>query len=68
MRRHISKEVKEMAFRMSLESGLGDTKIAEYTGIRPSTLRCLRKHFRETGEIGCERPSQASELVGCHGK
>ncbi len=36
---------------MSLESGLGDIEIAEYTGIRPRTLRHLRKLFRETGEI-----------------
>ena len=51
MRRHISKEMKEMALQMSLESGLGDIEIAEYTGIRPRTLRRIRKLFRETGEI-----------------
>ena len=51
MRRHISKAEKEMALRMSLESFLSDTKIAEYTGIRPRTMRRLRKQFRETGEV-----------------
>ena len=72
MRRHISKEMKEMALRMLLESGLGDIKIAEYTGIHPRTLRRLRKQFRGTGEIGTKPvvngAPQASELIGCHGK
>ena len=36
---------------MWLQSGLNDTQIAEYTGIRPRTMRGLRKRFRETGEI-----------------
>jgi len=35
MRQHISEVEKETALRMSLESGLSDTTIAEYTGIRP---------------------------------
>lgn len=51
MRRHISKSEKEVALRMSLESGLSDIKIAEYTGIRPRTMRSLRKRFQETGEV-----------------
>jgi transposase len=51
MCRYISKVEKEMALKMSLESGLSDTKIAEYTGIRPRTMRGLRQRFQETGEV-----------------
>ena len=51
MHRHISKAEKEIALRMSLQSGLNDMQIAEYTGICPRTMRGLRKRFRETGEI-----------------
>lgn len=51
MHRHISKEEKEMALRMSLNHGLSDTKIAQYTGIRPRTMRGLRKRLQDTGEI-----------------
>lgn len=51
MGRAISKAEKEITLRMSLQSGLNDTQIAEYTGIRPRTMRGLRKRFRETGEI-----------------
>ncbi|KIJ93419.1 hypothetical protein K443DRAFT_671877 [Laccaria amethystina LaAM-08-1] len=36
---------------MSLHCGLSDTKISEYTGIRPRTMRRLRKRFRVTGEV-----------------
>jgi hypothetical protein len=36
---------------MSLQSGVSDAKIAEYTGIRPRTMRGLRKRLRETGEV-----------------
>jgi len=50
MRRHISKEEKEIGLRMSLESGLSDEKIAEYTGIRSRTMRRMRQRYEETGE------------------
>ena len=36
---------------MSLESGLSDEQIAEYTGIRPRTMRRIRQRYEETGEI-----------------
>ncbi|KAF9228414.1 hypothetical protein BS17DRAFT_692835 [Gyrodon lividus] len=36
---------------MSLVSGLNNTEMADYTGIRPRTMRVLPKRFRETGEI-----------------
>ena len=51
--RYVDKVEKEMALRISLESGLSDpdTRIAGYTGIRPKTMRGLHKHFRETGEV-----------------
>ncbi|KAJ3510040.1 hypothetical protein NLJ89_g4895 [Agrocybe chaxingu] len=51
MRRYISKEEKKIALRMSVESHLNDEEIAEYTGIRPRTMRRLRQQYRETGEI-----------------
>lgn len=51
MRRHISEIEKQMALRMSLDSGLSNTEIAEYTGIRPRTMRGLLKWYRETGEV-----------------
>jgi transposase-like protein len=41
MRRHISKAEKELALQMSLNSGLTDAQIAEYTGIRPRTIEAL---------------------------
>jgi len=51
MHRHIYKAEKEIALRMSLQSGVSDAKIAEYTGVRPRTMRGLRKRFQETGEV-----------------
>ena len=51
MRRHISKAEKEIALRMSLQAGLTDAKIAEYTGIRPRTMRLLRERFKKTGKV-----------------
>ena len=51
MCRHISKAEIEIALRMSLQSGLNEMQVAEYTGIRPRTMRGLCKRFRETGEI-----------------
>ena len=47
-RRHISKAEIEIALRMSLQSGPNDVQVAEYTGIRPRTMRGLCKCFRET--------------------
>jgi transposase len=40
-----------MALRMSLDSGLNNTEIAKYTGIRPRTMRGLLQRYRETGEV-----------------
>ena len=51
LRRHISKEAKEMALRMALDCGLSKIEIAEYTGIRPRTMRRLLQRYRETGEV-----------------
>ena len=51
MRRHISEAEIEIALQMSLQSGPNDMQVAEYTGIRPRTMRGLCKRFRETGEI-----------------
>jgi len=51
MHRHIPKAEKEIALRMSLDSGLSNTEIAKYTGICPRTMRALLKQYKETGEV-----------------
>jgi transposase-like protein len=51
MRRHISKAEKEVALRMSLESGASDETISKYTGIRPRTMRRIRAQFEKDGEV-----------------
>ncbi|KAI0089834.1 hypothetical protein BDY19DRAFT_859033, partial [Irpex rosettiformis] len=51
MRRHIPKEVKEVALRMSLEQGLPDKTIQEYTKISIRSLKRLRKTYRDTAEV-----------------
>jgi transposase len=50
VRRHISKDLKEMALSMSLQ-GLGDSEIREYTGISERSLKRLRRTHRETGTV-----------------
>ncbi|CDO68599.1 hypothetical protein BN946_scf184996.g30 [Trametes cinnabarina] len=50
MRCHISKELKDLALKMSLVHGLPDKKIKRYTGISIRALKCLRQTYRETGE------------------
>ena len=44
-----------MVLRMSLNHGLSDTKIAQYTGIHPRTMRGLCKQLQDTVEI-VEKP------------
>ncbi|KAF8161882.1 hypothetical protein BJ912DRAFT_797737, partial [Pholiota molesta] len=51
MRRHISKAEKELALRMSLDSGVSDEHIARYTGIRPRTMRRIRAQFQKDGDV-----------------
>ena len=62
MHQHISKAEKEIALRMSLDSGLSNTEIAKYTSIHPRMMRALLKQYKETGEVvkkpvvsGCPR-------------
>ncbi|CDO71087.1 hypothetical protein BN946_scf184844.g91 [Trametes cinnabarina] len=50
MRCHISKELKDLALKMSLVHGLPDKKIKRYTGISIRALKRLRQTYRETGE------------------
>ena len=51
MCQHISKAEKEIALRISLDSGLSNTEIAKYTSIRPRTMRALLKWYKETGKV-----------------
>ncbi|TFK57962.1 hypothetical protein BDN72DRAFT_750054, partial [Pluteus cervinus] len=60
MRRHIPKEHKEIALRMSF-LGLSDKMIQRYTGISERSMKRLCQTFRVTGvverrPIDCGRP------------
>ena len=50
MRRHISKEHKDLALHMYLNENVSDANIYRYVGISSRAMRCLRKTFAETGE------------------
>ncbi|KAI0755317.1 hypothetical protein C8Q80DRAFT_1055452, partial [Daedaleopsis nitida] len=50
MRRHISKEVKDLALCMSLLHGLSNKHVARYTGISIRALTRLRRTYRQTGQ------------------
>lgn len=50
MRRHISKEIKDLVVRMSLEHGLSDKNISTWLGLSERTVRRLRQTYRETGD------------------
>ena len=62
MRRHIPKEHKEMALRMS-QKNVSDKKIRRYTGISERSLRYLRKTYRETGEVVVRKRYIATHLL-----
>ncbi len=66
-RRHIPKEVKDIALRMSLNHGLPDKEIKKYTGMSIRALKRLRQTFRNTGNTvrtpACNgRPRQMDAL------
>ena len=50
-RRHIPKEYKEIALKMSLTHHTSDSEIKKCTGISKRALKRLRKTFRETGDV-----------------
>lgn len=50
MRRHISKEVKEIAIDL-WQKVMDDEEIDATLGIRPRTMRRLRKLYTETGQV-----------------
>jgi hypothetical protein len=60
MRRHISKEYKELALHMSLQEHVDDEDIRRFTGISERAMRRLRKTFHETGEV--------SRMPACSGR
>lgn len=51
MRRHISRELNELALRLSQEQGLPDRLIKEYTGTSTRSLERIHKTYRDTGEV-----------------
>ena len=51
MRRHISRECKDIALHMSLNEKLSDKTIRRLTGISERAMKRLRRTFRETGEL-----------------
>ncbi|KAH9920784.1 uncharacterized protein B0H18DRAFT_825165, partial [Fomitopsis serialis] len=51
MGHYITKEVKQLALKMSLERHLSDKWIRDCTGISRRTLKRLRKLYRDTGEV-----------------
>lgn len=51
MRRHIPKEVKEIALQMSQYHKLPDELVSLYTGISIRSLERLRHTYRTTGEM-----------------
>ncbi|KAI0782606.1 hypothetical protein C8Q75DRAFT_686486, partial [Abortiporus biennis] len=70
MRRHIPKRDKEIALHMSLHHHLSDTKINNLLGIRPRTMRRVRKNYRETGSVVRTAlcPGRPRELDGLEAK
>ena len=53
VRRHISKESKELALSMSLQ-GICDAEIRKLTGISERSVKRLRRTYRETGAVSCK--------------
>ncbi|EGO04539.1 hypothetical protein SERLA73DRAFT_128566 [Serpula lacrymans var. lacrymans S7.3] len=51
MRRHISKEQKILAYKLSCIHGLLDRHVSSYLGISQRTIRCIQKTFWDTGEV-----------------
>ncbi|KAI0751724.1 hypothetical protein C8Q80DRAFT_1097873 [Daedaleopsis nitida] len=51
MRRHISKELKELALGLSLHHRMPDKAIKSITGISMQTLKRLRQTYRQTGDV-----------------
>ena len=51
MRRHISRECKDIALHMSLNEKLSDKTIRRLTGISERAMKRLRRTFCETGEL-----------------
>ncbi|KAI0746405.1 Homeodomain-like protein [Daedaleopsis nitida] len=52
MRRHISRELKELALRLSLHHRMSDKAIKSITGISIRTIKRLRQTYRQTGDLG----------------
>ena len=70
MRRHISKERKDIALHMSLNENVSDENIRRYTGISNRAVKRLRQTFRETGEsvrkpVCSGRPRVLDSLDAC---
>ncbi|KAI0753957.1 hypothetical protein C8Q80DRAFT_1265692 [Daedaleopsis nitida] len=75
MRRHIAKELKDVALHLSITCGLSDERIKHHTGISVRSLKRLRQTYRETGQTvrvpaTCGRPrrltaSEAQFLEEC---
>ncbi|KAI0738959.1 hypothetical protein C8Q80DRAFT_1112748 [Daedaleopsis nitida] len=51
MRRHISRELKELALRLSLHHRMSDKAIKSITGISIRTIKRLRQTYRQTGDL-----------------
>jgi hypothetical protein len=72
VRRHISDDVKEMAFSMSLK-GMSDSNIRQLTGVSERSLKRLRSTYRKTGYVsvkpfatGRPRLLTSMEVKVCH--
>jgi transposase len=63
VRRHISKETKELALSMSLQ-GISDLEIREMTGISERSVKRLRKTYRNSGSaaVALGRPRTLSSM------
>jgi hypothetical protein len=51
MRRHISKEVREVALRIFQHYGLPEKLVSDYTGISTKSLESLRHTYCKTSEV-----------------
>jgi hypothetical protein len=51
MRRHITKERKEIALHMSLEENVCDKDICRLTGISERSMQRIRKNYHDIGEV-----------------
>ena len=51
MRRHFTKERKEIGLHMSLEEDIRDKHIRRLTGISERSMQRIRKNDREIGEV-----------------